>query len=122
MSTQTPYRASNRQMPDEQYMNTQQIPAMSDEQSGMRGGQRAMQMRGSETKPAVRSTEFWIYLLAVGGTLLASQLVGRNADGVDIFRADRAWWLIALLTIGYLVSRGLAKAGSSWRHSADRGR
>ncbi|WP_347404667.1 hypothetical protein [Solwaraspora sp. WMMD1047] len=117
MSTQTPYRASNSQMPDEQYMNTQQIPAMhSENQPEMRGGRRGGLMRGSETKPAVRSTEFWIYLLAVGGTLLASQLVGRNADGVDIFRADRAWWLIALLTIGYLVSRGLAKAGSSWRH------
>jgi hypothetical protein len=55
-------------------------------------------------------------------TLVASQLVGRNSVGVDVFRADNAWFFITLLTIGYLVSRGLAKAGSAWRSSDDRGR
>ena len=28
------------------------------------------------------------------------------------FRADRAWFYIVLLSIGYMVSRGLARAGS----------
>ena len=53
--------------------------------------------------------------------LIASQLVGQTANGVDPFRADKAWWYITLLTIGYLVSRGLAKAGSARRHSENRG-
>ena len=38
----------------------------------------------------------------------------------DIFRADNAWFLITLLTLGYLGSRGLAKAGSNWRSSEER--
>jgi hypothetical protein len=70
---------------------------------------------GSETKPAIRTTEFYIFLASVGGVLLAAQLVGRDAAGVDPFRANTAWFLITLLSIGYLASRGLSKAGSSWR-------
>lgn len=79
----------------------------------------ADRVRGSETKPSLRSTEFWVYLAAVVGVLAAAQLVGTNAQGVDPFRAERAWWFITLLTIGYLVSRGLAKAGSQWRRSEE---
>ncbi|HEX2774510.1 MAG TPA: hypothetical protein VHN18_19055 [Micromonosporaceae bacterium] len=55
----------------------------------------------------------------MAAVLLASNLVGKDAAGVDPFRANHAWWLISLLTIGYLVSRGLAKAGSSWRRSEE---
>jgi hypothetical protein len=46
--------------------------------------------------------------------LIASNVVGdrANNDGSDIFAADKAWWYITLLTIGYLISRGLAKSGS----------
>lgn len=114
MSTQAPQRTTMAQAPDvSRSAMHQRQHEMSDGMANRRQGP----MKGSETKPSVRSTEFWIYLLAVAGTLLASQLVGRNADGVDIFRADKAWWYIALLTIGYLGSRGLAKAGSSWRNS-----
>jgi hypothetical protein len=76
--------------------------------------------RGDETKPSLRSTEFWVYLAAVGGVLLASYLVGKDSAGNDVFRADKAWWFISVLTIGYLLSRGLAKAGSSlWRRSEE---
>ena len=69
---------------------------------------------GDETKPSFKTTELVVYVLAVLGVLIASQVVGdrANNDGVDIFAADKAWWYITLLTIGYMVSRGLAKAGS----------
>ena len=30
----------------------------------------------------------------------------------DYFRADKAWFYIVLLSLGYMVSRGLAKSGS----------
>ena len=55
-----------------------------------------------------------VYVLAVIGVLIASYVVGDRAanDGSDIFAADKAWWYITLLTIGYMISRGLAKAGS----------
>jgi hypothetical protein len=72
---------------------------------------------GDETKPSWRSTELYVYAVVVIAVLIASQLVGdESGDGGnghgDYFRADKAWWYITLLTIGYLISRGLAKAGS----------
>jgi hypothetical protein len=51
-------------------------------------------------------------LAAVAGVLLASWAVGTGDGHSDYFRADRAWFFIVLLTIGYVISRGLAKAGS----------
>ncbi|MGW4948006.1 hypothetical protein ACWEOZ_41180 [Actinoplanes sp. NPDC004185] len=71
-------------------------------------------IRGEETKPSYKTTELFVYLAAVAGVLIASYTVGDGAanDGSDYFAADKAWWYITLLTIGYLVSRGLAKAGS----------
>ncbi len=67
----------------------------------------------TETKPAFKTTEFVIYLVAVAGVLISSYLAG-DADGRggDVFLADKAWFYITLLTIGYLISRGLAKSGS----------
>jgi hypothetical protein len=69
---------------------------------------------GDETKPSFKTSELAVYVLAVIGVLIASYVVGDRAanDGSDIFAADKAWWYITLLTIGYMVSRGLAKAGS----------
>ena len=71
-------------------------------------------VRGEETKPSFKTTELIVYVLAVIGVLIASNMVGDGAanDGSDYFAADKAWWFITLLTIGYMISRGLAKAGS----------
>jgi hypothetical protein len=66
----------------------------------------------TETKSAFKTTEFWIYIAAVAGVLIASAVVDTTRQHVDYFRADRAWLYIILLTAGYLLSRGLAKAGS----------
>jgi hypothetical protein len=73
--------------------------------------------RGSETKVAFKTTEFIVYVVAVIGVLLASFLVSTTDADEDYFRADRAWFYVVLLSIGYMVSRGLAKAGS--RHHDD---
>ena len=67
-----------------------------------RAGRRTM----AETKAAFKTTEFFVFLLAVVGVLIASNIV-------DGFGAERAWLYITMLTIGYLVSRGLAKAGTA---------
>ena len=73
----------------------------------------------AETKPAYKTTEFVVYLVAVIGVLLASFLVGDTADGRgDVFLADKAWFYVTLLTVGYMISRGLAKAGSRARDHA----
>jgi hypothetical protein len=70
--------------------------------------------RGEETKPSFKTTELIVYVLAVIGVLIASAVTGDAGtdNGGDVFAADKAWWFITLLTIGYMVSRGLAKAGS----------
>jgi hypothetical protein len=67
--------------------------------------------RSAETKAAFKTTEFVVYLVAVVGVLIASALVGDSDGRGDVFLADKAWFYVTLLTIGYLVSRGLAKAG-----------
>ena len=73
---------------------------------------------GTETKAAVKTTEFVVYLVAVVGVLVASALVGDTDGRGDVFLADKAWFYVTLLTIGYMVSRGLAKAGSRARRDA----
>jgi len=73
---------------------------------------------GTETKAALKTTEFIVYLVVVAGVLIASLLVG-DADGRgDVFLADKAWFYVTLLTIGYMTSRGLAKAGSRAQYDA----
>ena len=73
--------------------------------------------RRNETEAAFKTTEFIVYVVAVIGLLIASFLVSTTDAHEHYFRADRAWFYIVLLSIGYMVSRGLAKAGS--RHHDD---
>jgi cell division septation protein DedD len=74
--------------------------------------------RSIETKAAFKTTEFVVFLVAVAGVLVASYLV-RETDGRgDPFVADKAWFYVTLLTIGYMISRGLAKAGSRDHYDA----
>jgi hypothetical protein len=73
--------------------------------------------RYNETKPAYKTTEFILYVLAVIAVLIASAVVDENDNGQG-FSAQTAWMFITWLTIGYMVSRGLAKSGSP-RHDRD---
>lgn len=72
----------------------------------------------TETKAAFRTTELIVYVLAVVGVLAASAMVDSNVDGRGGFDAQQAWFYVTLLTIGYLISRGLAKAGSREHYDA----
>lgn len=77
----------------------------------------------TETKHAFKTTEFWAMLAIVAGILIASWVVGQgdgngNAD-TDAFPAQRAWLYVAIVGVGYMVSRGLAKAGSREPYWAD---
>jgi hypothetical protein len=79
-----------------------------------------------ETKHAFKTTEFWAMVGIIVGILVASWIVGQG-DGngrpnVDAFPASRAWLLVAIVGVGYMVSRGLAKAGSRdpyWANERD---
>lgn len=72
----------------------------------------------TETKSSYRTTELVAYVASVIGVLVASAL----ADGASDFGTQEAWFYISLLTIGYMVSRGLSKSGSRdfYDSSADR--
>ena len=61
----------------------------------------------TETKASYKTTELIAYVVAVAGVLIASAV----ADTSD-FGAQEPWFYITLLTIGYMVGRGLAKSGS----------
>lgn len=68
--------------------------------------------RSTETKASFKTTELMVLIAAVVGVILASDLVKTTSQHADYFRADKAWFYIVLLSIGYMVSRGLAKSGS----------
>jgi hypothetical protein len=73
----------------------------------------------TETKPAFKTTELIVYLVAVLGVLIASAMVDEKEDGQG-FGAESAWKYVTWLTIGYMVARGLAKAGSYERDNDPR--
>jgi hypothetical protein len=62
----------------------------------------------SETKWAPLTTEFW----AMAGVIAATLIAAASADNFD---APRAWLIVGIVATGYIVSRGLAKAGTSTR-------
>ena len=76
--------------------------------------------RLTETKQAFKTTEFWVYVVIVLAILIAGlvaeggneAVATEDASSDDGFGADKVWLYITLLTIGYMISRGLAKAGS----------
>jgi hypothetical protein len=68
---------------------------------------RGIRRVSTETKASFKTTELIAYVAAVIGVLIASAVV----DVTD-FGAQEAWFYVTLLTIGYMVSRGLAKSGS----------
>jgi hypothetical protein len=74
----------------------------------------------TETKQAFKTTEFWAMAAIVASILFASWVVddGAGGDG-DAFPAVRAWLYVAIVASAYIVSRGLAKAGSREPYWAD---
>jgi hypothetical protein len=73
--------------------------------------------RSTETKASFKTTEFFVYLAAVIGVLIAAGVVDEaNAGGLG---AKQAWLYVTVLTVGYMVSRGLAKSGSREPYTAD---
>jgi len=76
-----------------------------------RDSDRRLAKETRETKSSFKTTELIVYVLSVLGVLIASLVVDVNEDG-QRFSAYQGWFLVTLLTIGYLISRGLAKSGS----------
>ena len=58
-----------------------------------------------ETKPFFLTSEFVGSVLAIAGIAI-------TAASSDAFGAWRAWILITAITVGYMISRGIAKSGT----------
>lgn len=71
-------------------------------QSVSRGSTR----ESTETKHSTKTSEFFVFLAVVIGILISSMIVDQS------FGADPAWRYITYAAVGYMISRGLAKAGS----------
>jgi hypothetical protein len=71
----------------------------------------------AETKSAFKTTELIVFVLSVLGVLIAAAVTDIGDDGQG-FGARSAWLYVTLLSIGYMISRGLAKAGSRERNDA----
>ena len=75
---------------------------------GIRG---AAQRLTTETKAFFKTSEWWTYLAIVFAILIAGNSVEGEEGGSDFFAADKVWLYVTLLTIGYMISRGIAKSG-----------
>jgi hypothetical protein len=67
----------------------------------------------TETKAAFKTTEFVAFLAVVAGILIAAAVITASPGHHDPFNATRAWLYVSIVTVGYMVSRGLAKSGSA---------
>jgi len=76
----------------------------------------------TETKQAFKTTEFWAMVAVIVGILIAAAMIkgGDTAPGTDEFIARQAWLYVAIVAVGYMISRGLAKSGSREPYDADR--
>ena len=67
---------------------------------------------GDETKLSLKTTEFW----AMGGVIGAILIAAAVSDSLgDV----RAWTLVTIVAAAYIISRGLAKAGSRYSGGED---
>jgi hypothetical protein len=66
----------------------------------------------TETKAAIKTTEFYAYLVVLAGLLLAGLMTSAGDGHDDRFQAHQVWLYATILTVGYMLSRGLAKSGS----------
>ena len=65
-----------------------------------------------ETKLSLKTTEFW----AMGGVIAAILIAAAVSDSLDDVRA---WTLVTVVAAAYILSRGLAKAGSTYTGGDD---
>ena len=91
-----------------------------DERSDDRSNGRAHAARRlvTETKASFKTTEFFAFLVVLAGILVSAAVVDESNNGG--LGAKQAWLYATILTVGYMVSRGLAKSGSAQPYDEDR--
>ena len=92
-------------------------PATSPLAADRDGTRRTPVRKSTETKAAFKTTELMAYVAAVVGVLIAGAVIDEsNAGGLG---GKQVWLYVTILTVGYMVSRGLAKSGSRDPYDAD---
>ena len=81
----------------------------------------AAQRLATETKAFFKTSEWWSYILMVVAILIAGNSIEGEEGGGDFFAADKVWLYVTLLTIGYMISRGIAKSGVRAPYWSERG-
>lgn len=64
----------------------------------------------TETKAALKTTEFWVFVVISAAILIAAAVTDTGEDD-QAFGAATAWSYVALVAVGYIISRGIAKSG-----------
>ena len=92
-------------------MSAVRTPAR-DNVSGQNGhtDDRPARRLATETKASFKTSEFFAFVAMVIGVLIAAGVVDEANNGG--FGARQAWLYVTILTVGYMISRGLAKSGS----------
>jgi hypothetical protein len=73
----------------------------------------------TETKASFKTTEFMAYVAVLIGLFVAGAVVDQADNGG--FGARQVWLYAVSLTVGYMISRGLAKSGSRDPYWSERG-
>ena len=66
----------------------------------------------TETKHSSKTTEFYAYDVVLAGILIAGLVTSAGDGHDDRLQSAQVWLYATILTLGYMVSRGLAKSGS----------
>lgn len=85
---------------------------------GARGTGHTARRLTTETKQFFKTSEFGAYVIVFIGILVAANTI-ESDGGADFFTADKAWLYITILTLGYMLSRGIAKSGVREPYSDD---
>jgi hypothetical protein len=70
------------------------------------GRGRVVRRTFTEAKNGIKTSEFWVMIVAVAGILYATYVPDDSLANVD------GWRFASWIVIAYIVSRGLAKLGS----------
>lgn len=113
--------ADNRHQPRKGLPVATRDVTRADDRARTTNGTGRIQRLTTETKSFFKTSEFAVYVLVFLGILIAANSIENAEGGRDFFTADKAWLYITLLTIGYMLSRGIAKSGVRDPYWAERG-
>jgi hypothetical protein len=90
---------------EDQMAYTDTAPTSSRSAQSGRAQKRGFFIGATEARPGIMTTEFWLTILAAATVVIAAYVS-------DTFDNDLGWAVFGGLIAAYVLSRGIAKAGS----------